>query len=134
MKALSQYHVSPTAIISKPRALLEWCHRYRITYTFSPNFLLAQICREVAAAPYTEDELDLSTIQAFISGGEAVPVRTAIDFSDIVERHGAPRNALRPGFGMTETGVSSWIGTLGTHLLILFNVGRMYLRCPSRRP
>lgn len=101
----SQYHVAPSAIISKPRCLLEWCHKFHITYTFSPNFLLAQICREVAAAPYREEDLDLSKIQAFISGGESVPIKTAVEFSDIIERHGAPRSALRGGFGMTETGV-----------------------------
>ncbi|THH29961.1 hypothetical protein EUX98_g4225 [Antrodiella citrinella] len=100
----NQYHVAPTAIISKPRSLLEWCHRYRITYTFSPNFLLAQICREVAAAPYNAQDLDLSAVRAFISGGESVPIKAAVEFSDIIERHGAPRSSLRGGFGMTETG------------------------------
>ncbi|KAH8079790.1 acetyl-CoA synthetase-like protein [Cristinia sonorae] len=100
----TQYHVAPAAIISRPRNLLEWCHRYRITYTFSPNFLLAQICREVTNAPYRPEDLDLSPMQAFISGGEAVPIKTAVEFSDIIVRHGAPRNSLRAGFGMTETG------------------------------
>ncbi|THH33267.1 hypothetical protein EUX98_g929 [Antrodiella citrinella] len=100
----NQYHVAPSAIISRPRNLLEWCHSYHITYTFSPNFLLAQICREVAATPYDKKDLDLSNIRALISGGESVPVTTAVAFADIIERHGAPRSALRAGFGMTETG------------------------------
>jgi acyl-CoA synthetase (AMP-forming)/AMP-acid ligase II len=42
-------------------------------------------------------------MMAFISGGEAVPVKTAVEFTNILERFGAPRDALRGGFGMTET-------------------------------
>ncbi|RDB19399.1 Atromentin synthetase [Hypsizygus marmoreus] len=100
----SQYHVSPVAIIRTPRNLLDWCNKLRISYTFSPNFLLAQICRDVAAAPYEPSALDLSSVRVFISGGESVPVKTAVEFTDILERFNAPRNVLRGGFGMTETG------------------------------
>ncbi|KAH8114413.1 AMP-dependent synthetase and ligase [Phellopilus nigrolimitatus] len=100
----SQYHVSPSAIISYPRRLLDWCSTLHISYTFSPNFLLAQICRDAAAIPYADGSLDLSCIRVFISGGEAVPVNTAVEFSNIIERFGAPRDSLRGGFGMTETG------------------------------
>ncbi|KAF5385011.1 hypothetical protein D9615_001029 [Tricholomella constricta] len=100
----SQYHVSPSAIIRNPRNLLDWCSKLKITYTFSPNFLLAQICRDVAASPYEENAIDLSSVRAFISGGESVPVKTAVEFTDILEGFGAPRNVLRGGFGMTETG------------------------------
>ncbi|KAG6853538.1 putative NRPS-like protein biosynthetic cluster [Blastosporella zonata] len=100
----SQFHVSPTAIIRAPRNLLSWCSKLKISYTFSPNFLLAQICRDVTAAPYQDNALDLSSVRAFISGGESVPVGTAVDFTQILERFGAPRNVLRGGFGMTETG------------------------------
>ncbi|KAG6856817.1 putative NRPS-like protein biosynthetic cluster [Tephrocybe sp. NHM501043] len=100
----SQFHVSPTAIIRTPRNLLDWCSKLRISYTFSPNFLLAQICRDVTVEPYQDIAIDLSSVRAFISGGESVPVRTAVDFTEILERFGAPRNVLRGGFGMTETG------------------------------
>ncbi|KAF8079199.1 acetyl-CoA synthetase-like protein [Lyophyllum atratum] len=100
----SQYHVSPSAIIRKPRNLLDWCSRLKISYTFSPNFLLAQICRDVAASPYEASAIDLSSVRAFISGGESVPIKTAVEFTDILESLGAPRNVLRGGFGMTETG------------------------------
>ena len=49
--------------------------------------------------------IDLSKVQVFVSGGEATPVKTAIEFADLLEAYGAPRNALRAGFGMSETGV-----------------------------
>ncbi|EKM53033.1 uncharacterized protein PHACADRAFT_147361 [Phanerochaete carnosa HHB-10118-sp] len=100
----SQYHVTPSAIVQRPQNLLEWCSRLRITYSFSPNFLIAQLCRDVAAAQYGAHEIDLSSLVALISGGESVPVKTAVEFADLLERYGAPRNALRAGFGMSETG------------------------------
>jgi acyl-CoA synthetase (AMP-forming)/AMP-acid ligase II len=67
--------------------------------------LLAQICRDVASNPYDAKTIDLSSIEVLISGGEAVPVKTAVEFTDILEQLGAPRNSLRAGFGMTETAV-----------------------------
>ncbi|KAG5643505.1 putative secondary metabolism biosynthetic enzyme [Asterophora parasitica] len=99
-----QYHVSPSAIIRNPRNLLDWVSKLKISYTFSPNFLLAQIIRDLVTTPYEDNALDLSSVRAFISGGEAVPVKTAVEFTDILERFGAPRDVLRGGFGMTETG------------------------------
>ncbi|KAJ3569707.1 hypothetical protein NP233_g4878 [Leucocoprinus birnbaumii] len=98
-----QYHVAPVAIVRTPRNLLDWTSKYRITYTFSPNFLIAQIVRDFSAALPTIP-LDLSPVRAFISGGEAVPVKTAVEFTDILAQFGARRDVLRAGFGMTETG------------------------------
>ncbi len=117
----SQYHVSPSAIIHRPFNLLEWTSRFGITYSFSPNFLIAQLCRDQTVATTPAGALDLSALVAFISGGEAVPLKTAIEFANLLERFGAPRNALRAGFGMSETGVgiripSSVLALTGTFL------------------
>nr|WJZ49095.1 polyporic acid synthetase [Hapalopilus rutilans] len=103
----NQYHVAPSVIIQRPLNLLEWCSRLQIAYTFSPNFLMAHICRELSASSQSNPIagfLDLSHMIAFISGGEAVPIKTAVEFADVLERYGAPRNSLRAGFGMSETG------------------------------
>ncbi|CDO74763.1 hypothetical protein BN946_scf185001.g11 [Trametes cinnabarina] len=99
----NQYHVHPSVVLQRPLRLLEWCSRYRIGYTFSPNFLIAQICRDFASNPLPAGSLDLSTLIALISGGEAVPIKTAVAFADILEAFGAPRDVLRAGFGMSET-------------------------------
>jgi len=96
--------VAPIAIIKTPINLLKWTSKYSITYTFSPNFLISQIIRDFVSL--LTSTLDLSSIRAFISGGEAVPVRTAVEFANILARFGAPRDVLRAGFGMTETCVS----------------------------
>lgn len=104
MSNLRQFHIPPAAIVRNPRLLLELSSKLRISYTFSPNFLLGQILRDVSTTPIQE-ELSLSRLRALISGGEAVPLQTAVSFADLLESHGAPRNALRAGFGMSETGV-----------------------------
>ncbi|KAF9525716.1 hypothetical protein CPB83DRAFT_858976 [Crepidotus variabilis] len=111
----SQYHIAPSAIIGNPRNLLNICSRYRISYTFSPNFLLAQICRDVASVPYPPNEIDLSSLMAFISGGEAVPVKNAVEFTNILEQFGASRDVLRGGFGMTETCAGCIFDTRAIH-------------------
>ncbi len=103
----SQYHISASAVIRNPRILLTLCSQLRISYSFSPNFLLAQICRSVSETPFDEGSLELSRLVALISGGESVPTNIAISFADIIERFGARRDVLRAGFGMTETGVRS---------------------------
>src|SRR5882672_3775031 len=100
---LSQWHVSPAAVIRNPLNLLKWISTLGITYTFSPNFLLAAILRDLPGASY-DKPLDLSSLRALISGGEAVPLKTAVAFADILEAFGARRDVLRAGFGMSETG------------------------------
>lgn len=44
---------------------------------------------------------------AVISGGEAVPIKTAVAFADLIGQLGARRDVLRAGFGMSETAAGS---------------------------
>ncbi|KAF7346987.1 Acetyl-CoA synthetase-like protein [Mycena venus] len=97
-----QYHISPKAIIAKPNLLLEWSSRLGITYTFSPNFLVARLLKDQATDPLPSS-LDLSNLRALISGGESVPMSIGVAFADLLETFGAPRDTLRAGFGMSET-------------------------------
>ena len=99
----SQWHASPSATTRNPRNLIQWISTLRITFTFSPNFLLAQILRDVSATPLSPTT-DLSHLRALITGGEASPLSTAIAFSDLVEHFGGQRDVLIAGFGMSETG------------------------------
>lgn len=84
--------------------LLKWSSMLNITYTFSPNFLLAAVIRDFQPSLFGGYRPDLSNLKALISGGEAVPMKTAMGFADIIESFGAQRNVLRAGFGMSETG------------------------------
>jgi hypothetical protein len=101
-----QYHISAAAIVRRPCLLLELFNQYRVGFSFSPNFLLARIIQDAAQTPLNAS-VDLSCLRAIISGGEAVPIKTAITFADLLEKHGAPRDVLRAGFGMSETGAGT---------------------------
>jgi thioesterase domain-containing protein len=101
----SQYHISPKIIIAKPNLLLEWSSRLGITYTFSPNFLIARLLKDQATDPLPSS-LDLSNLCALISGGESVPTSIGVTFADLLKTFGAPQDAFRAGFGMSETCVS----------------------------
>lgn len=72
---------------------------------------MAKICKEVSLIPW-DDSLNLSALEAYISGGEAIPVKTGVEFSNLLRKCGAKANVLRPGFGMTETCVSIYAPTL----------------------
>ena len=71
--------------------------------------------------------MDLSCVKVLISGGEAVPTKTAVEFTAILEELGAPRNALRAGFGMTETGVGLLRVIYRYCGCLILSAGGMYL-------
>ncbi|KAL1967219.1 hypothetical protein VTN77DRAFT_3510 [Rasamsonia byssochlamydoides] len=76
-----QIHVQPPDVISDPSLFLEMIHRHR-------------------AVPWA---FDLSCLHYIVSGGEANVVETCDAVSRLLGQHGAPRNVVVPGFGMTET-------------------------------
>lgn len=103
-----QLHAEPSTILAEPMLLLHLLHRYRVSMTFTPNFLLGQIntALQSAAADGTHHEplcLDLSCVRHIICGGEAIVVETALRFLTLLGPYGLPHSALWPAFGMTET-------------------------------
>jgi acyl-CoA synthetase (AMP-forming)/AMP-acid ligase II/thioesterase domain-containing protein/acyl carrier protein len=103
----SQVHVEPAAILAEPLLFLRLIDRFRVTMSFSPNFLFAQINSALQAARETPQgkplEMDLSCVRHIISGGEAIVVGTGRRFLDLCAPHKLASNALWPAFGMTET-------------------------------
>ncbi|GAW10667.1 hypothetical protein ANO14919_000010 [Xylariales sp. No.14919] len=97
---LDQVHVPAVDIISCPKRFLELLSNHRVSRTFAPNFFLAKLVTETEQC---QDEYDLSSLRVLASGGEANDVHTCLAASKLLERHGAPPNAITPGFGMTET-------------------------------
>lgn len=97
-----QVHVSPSAVISDPLAFLRLIDRFRITMTFSPNFLFGQINAAVESMKGGES-LDLSCLRHIISGGEANVVETCRRFLDRLVSFKLSDRAIWPAFGMTET-------------------------------
>jgi acyl-CoA synthetase (AMP-forming)/AMP-acid ligase II/thioesterase domain-containing protein len=97
-----QLQASPEAVLADPLRFLEIIDAYRVTMTFSPNFLLGLINK---ALDQLTGELpwDLSGLRHIVSGGEANPVATGVGFLDRLAPCGLRRDALWPAFGMTET-------------------------------
>lgn len=103
----TQHHCEPAPIIADPLDFLRVIHRYRVTTTFAPNFLLGQIVAALESQPLSE-QLDLSSLKRLISGGEAVVVETGRKLLSALAPHGLARSASWPAFGMTETCAGSF--------------------------
>jgi len=104
----TQLHVDPTLILEDPLLLLRLIDQYRISMTFSPNFLLAQINAALragtsGASPPTPFTADLSCLKVLVSGGEAIVVETGLNYLSLLAPYGLRRDSLWPAFGMTET-------------------------------
>jgi acyl-CoA synthetase (AMP-forming)/AMP-acid ligase II/thioesterase domain-containing protein/acyl carrier protein len=102
----AQVHVPSIDIISDPLFFLEIIDRYRVSMTFTPNFLLGQIVSIIDRANGLPDKiqnLNLSCLRHIISGGEAVVCKTGERFLSLLEGLGMKRSVLWPAFGMTET-------------------------------
>jgi thioesterase domain-containing protein/acyl carrier protein len=98
----TQVLARPGLVLSDPLELLRLIDAHRVTWTFAPNFLLAQIVKALARTR-GDLSLELSSLRHLVSGGEAVVVATARRFVSELERYGLSPDVVRPAFGMTET-------------------------------
>ncbi|KAL6713904.1 hypothetical protein ACLMJK_008398 [Lecanora helva] len=97
-----QVHIQAADVLANPVKFLQLLETHKIEYTFAPNFFLA-ILRDTIAANPDLPQLDLSSLRAFISGGESNVVDTCTSLTAQLRRHGINDDIIRPGFGMTET-------------------------------
>jgi thioesterase domain-containing protein/acyl carrier protein len=100
-----QLHVERARVLSDPLSFLRVIDRFRVSVTFTPNFLLGAINDLFRAMDAQEGrlQLDLSCVRHIISGGEANPVQTGLRFLDTLAPYGLRRDSLWPAYGMTET-------------------------------
>lgn len=102
-----QIHIHSSEVVSDPLLFLELISKHRVAKTFGPNFFLAKIRQAMMSesmnARQRISRLDLSCLQFLATGGEANVVETCAALSELLGRYGAPKNAIVPGFGMTET-------------------------------
>jgi acyl-CoA synthetase (AMP-forming)/AMP-acid ligase II/thioesterase domain-containing protein len=96
---VDQVHVHASDIVTSPRKFLDLLDRHQVSRSFAPNFFLAKLVATVPA----DATWDLSNLTVLASGGEANDVQTCVASSALFEKHGACRNVVTPGFGMTET-------------------------------
>ncbi|KAI1080774.1 acetyl-CoA synthetase-like protein [Whalleya microplaca] len=101
-----QVHVQANDLLANPLLFPRLIHQHRITVTFAPNFFLSLVTAqmlEIDPALDNPEKLDLSSLRALFSGGEANSVRTAVEFTKAFQAYGAPAEFLCPGYGLTES-------------------------------
>ena len=103
--AAEQVHVAAADLVANPLAFIQLIGRHGAAYTFAPNFFLASLRKalEKPESQHTLQDLDISSLRALISGGEANVTETCSAVVRLLKPFGAPSNVIRPGFGMTET-------------------------------
>jgi acyl-CoA synthetase (AMP-forming)/AMP-acid ligase II len=92
--------MSPALLAGRPHAILEHVQAMGATHIHMTNSMAARI---VAGEDELPPGLDLSTLKMIGLGGEASTRATAIGLAALLQRLGA-RDALRAGYGATETG------------------------------
>lgn len=100
---VGQIHVHAADMTASPMLFLDLLSRHHVARSFAPNFFLAKLVSAIENSDHHEDKWDLSGLSMINSGGEANNVQTCAAVSRLLEMHGAPRNVIVPGFGMTET-------------------------------
>jgi acyl-CoA synthetase (AMP-forming)/AMP-acid ligase II len=96
-----QLHAPTRWVLADPLRWLDVADRHRVTTTWAPNFaygLVNDHADRIAGRRW-----DLSRLRYLMNGGEAVKPRVIRRFVELLGRHGLPRDAMHPGWGMSET-------------------------------
>ncbi len=110
------YVMPPLSFLIRPQSWLWAMHRYRATFSASPNFGL-----ELCLAKIADDDLkglDLSSLRMVANGAEPVSVQTLRAFTERFGRYGFPENAMAPVYGLAECSVGLAFPPLGRGPLI----------------
>ncbi|MEZ3159168.1 fatty acyl-AMP ligase [Microbacterium sp. BWT-B31] len=97
----SLYLTSPSQFLRRPLQWLRLMTEHRATHTVGPDFAFA-LCSRLA----TDEQLatlDLSSVEAIITGAEPVRIQTLRDFTARFAPAGFRGEAFVPAFGMAET-------------------------------
>ncbi|KAL9083278.1 MAG: hypothetical protein Q9165_008584 [Trypethelium subeluteriae] len=100
-----QIYAQAVDIVQTPLSFLQIIKEHGVAHSFAPNFFLAALWRSLNTSEGKDflKDLDISHLKTIVTGGEANVVETCAALAQILESHGAPRNCLRPAWGMTET-------------------------------
>jgi acyl-CoA synthetase (AMP-forming)/AMP-acid ligase II len=96
-----QVHAPTQAVLQQPLRWLDCMEKYGATVTWAPNFAFALI--NDRAQEVEQRRWDLSRMRFIVNAGEAIVAKTARRFLSLLEKHGLPKTAMRPVWGMSET-------------------------------
>jgi len=109
--AAQLYAMSPLSFLVRPESWLWAIHRFRATYSASPNFGFELCLNKIADANL--EGLDLSSLRMVADGAEPVSVQTLRRFIDRFGRYGFPAGAMAPVYGLAESSVGLAFPPLG---------------------
>jgi 1-acyl-sn-glycerol-3-phosphate acyltransferase len=105
------YVMSPLSFLIRPQSWLWAMHRYRATFSASPNFGF-----ELCLAKVADEELkslDLSSLRMIANGAEPVSVHSLRKFTERFGHYGFPATAMAPVYGLAECSVGLAFPPLG---------------------
>jgi 1-acyl-sn-glycerol-3-phosphate acyltransferase len=97
------YAMSPLSFLARPESWLWAIHRYRATFSASPNFGF-ELCLNKIDESNLEG-LDLSAVRMVANGAEPVSPQTIRRFIDRFARYGFRAEAMAPVYGLAENAV-----------------------------
>lgn len=103
--------MAPTTFIKRPVRWLQAIDRYRATCTAAPNFAYDLILRRVTDEQLAE--LDLSSLEAALSGAEPVRARTIEAVLERFAPAGLRPTAFLPAYGLAEVTLLASSATMG---------------------
>ena len=97
------YVMSPLSFLVRPESWLRAMHRFRATFSASPNFGFELCINKIAEEDLVG--LDLSSLRMVANGAEPVSAHTIRRFIDRFGRYGFPASAMAPVYGLAECSV-----------------------------
>jgi 1-acyl-sn-glycerol-3-phosphate acyltransferase len=110
------YAMSPMSFLVRPESWLWAIHRFRASFSASPNFGFEFCLNKIPDADL--EGLDLSSLRMVANGAEPVSVQTLLRFIDRFGRYGFPARAMAPVYGLAECSVGLAFPPLGCSPII----------------
>jgi 1-acyl-sn-glycerol-3-phosphate acyltransferase len=110
------YVMSPLSFLVRPESWLWAIHRFRATFSASPNFGFELCINKIPDA--TLEGLNLGSLRMMANGAEPVSPQTLRRFTERFSRYGFPPGAMAPVYGLAECSVGLAFPPLGRGPLI----------------
>ena len=104
---------APQDFLAHPGSWMEWISTYRGTATAGPNFSWVLATRALKRM----SGLDLSSMRVALNGAEPVDPANVEAFVEVAAKHGFPRGAEFPAFGMAEVAIAGTFPPVGRGLV-----------------
>jgi 1-acyl-sn-glycerol-3-phosphate acyltransferase len=105
------YVMSPLSFLVRPESWLWAMHRFRATFSASPNFGFELCINKIADADL--EGLNLGSLRMVANGAEPVSPQTLRRFIERFSRYGFPEGAMAPVYGLAECSVGLAFPPLG---------------------